>query len=57
MTLTNVDYKTFTKLLAVRLQGVIKSIIHENQSVFIKGRSIASHIRRLGDIMRFTDNE
>ena len=57
MTLTNVDYKTFTNVLAVRLQGVIKSIIHENQSVFIKGWSIASHIRRLGDITRFTDNE
>ena len=54
MTLTNVDYKTFTKLLAVRLQGVIKSIIHENQSVF---RNIAAHVRRLGDIMRFANNE
>ena len=45
ITLTNVDYKIFTKLLAVRLQKIIKTIIHENQSGFIKGRNISSHIR------------
>ena len=37
ITLTNVDYKILTKLLARRLQGVIKKIVHENQSGFIKG--------------------
>ena len=33
------DYKIFTKLLAVRLQKIIKTTVHENQSGFIKGRN------------------
>ena len=45
ITLTNVDYKILTKLLARRLQGVIKKIVYENQSGFIKGRNITTHIR------------
>ena len=57
ITLTNVDYKIFTKLLAVRLQKIIKTIIHENQSGFIKGRNISSHIRLIDDIIRFADRE
>ena len=55
--LTNVDYKIFPKLLAVRLQKIIKTIIHKNQSGFIKGRNISSHIRLIGDIIRFADRE
>ena len=45
ITLTNVDYKILTKLLARRLKGVIKKIVHENQSGFIKGRNITTHMR------------
>ena len=51
------DYKIFTKLLAVRLQRIIKTIIHENQSGFITGRNISSHIRLIGDIKRFANRE
>ena len=57
ITLTNVDYKILTKLLARRLQGVIKKIVHENQSGFIKGRNITSHIRLLDDLIKYADNE
>ena len=52
ITLTNVDYKILTKLLARRLQGVIKKIVHENQSGFIKGRNITTHIRLLDDLIK-----
>ena len=55
ITLTNVDYKILTKLLARRLQGVIKKIVHENQSGFIKGRNITTHIRLLDDIIKYAD--
>ena len=55
ITLTNLDYKIFTKLSAVRLQKIISTIIHENQSGFITGRNIPSHIRLIDDIIRFTD--
>ena len=45
ITLTNTDYKIFTRALAVRLQKVIKTIISEDQTGFVKGRNIASHLR------------
>ena len=51
------DYKIFTKLLAVRLQKIIKTIVHENQSGFIKGRNISSHIRLIVDIICFADKQ
>ena len=57
ITLTNTDYKIFTKLLAVRLQNVIKSIINENQVGYIKGRSISSHIRLIDDIINLSNIE
>ncbi|GFR73106.1 reverse transcriptase [Elysia marginata] len=36
---------------------VIKSIVHENQSGFISGRKICSHIRLLDDITKYADTE
>ena len=57
ITLTNVDYKIFTKFLAVRLPKIIKTIIYENHSGFIKGRNISSHIRLIDYIIRFADRE
>ena len=57
ITVTNVDYKILTKLLARRLQGVMKKIVHENQSGFIKGRNITTHIRLLDDLIKYADNE
>ena len=57
ITLTNVDYKILTKLLDRRLQGVIKKIMLENQSGFIKGRNITTHIRLLDDLIKYADNK
>ena len=53
ITLTNTDYKIFTKALAVRLQKVIKTIISEDQTGFVKGRNIASHLRLFNDLAKF----
>jgi hypothetical protein len=36
----NCSIKLLTKILAIRLQGVIKGIIHLNQYGFIKSRTI-----------------
>ena len=44
-------------MLALRLQKVIKVIIHENQVGFIKGRNICSSIRILDDIIKYADEE
>ena len=57
ITVTNCDYKILSKLLAMRLQGVLKSIIHENQAGFIKGRSISSQIRLIDDIIKYANDE
>ena len=51
ITLTNTDYKIFSKCLALRLQNVLSYIINTNQSGFLKGRSISDHIRTLDDII------
>ena len=51
ISLMNVDYKILTRVLAIRLQGVISTIIHDNQSGFIKGRQITKIIREIDDII------
>lgn len=51
ITLTNTDYKLFSKVLANRLQPTLQDIIHTNQSGFVKGRSIESHIRAIDDLI------
>ena len=47
----------FTKVLAKRLQKIIKYLLNENQSGFIKGRQISTHIRLLDDVTRYLDIE
>ena len=54
ITLTNSDYKIFSKVIALRLQKVLDTIIHINQSGFMRGRSIADHIRYIDDILNLT---
>ena len=44
LTMLNTDYKIITKALATRLQLALPSIIHPDQTGFIKGRSIKSNI-------------
>ena len=51
----HIVFKIFTKALASRLQGVIQSIIDENQVAYIKGRSIVNHIRMIDDIINYTN--
>ena len=55
ITLTNTDYKIYSKTLAIRLQSVLSHIIHLNQSGFLKGRNISDHIRTLDDIIVLAD--
>ena len=56
ITLTNTDYKIYTKALATRLQNVINQIVHEDQIGFIKGRNISSHLRLIDDITSYLRN-
>ncbi len=51
VSLLDVDNKILAKIMAIRLENVLPTIIHEDQTGFIKNRQMAHNIRRLFDIM------
>ncbi|MCV6606788.1 MAG: reverse transcriptase domain-containing protein, partial [Campylobacterales bacterium] len=53
ISLLNVDTKIMTKVLATRIKEVLPSIIHHNQTGYIKDRYIGEIIRSIFDIMDF----
>ena len=53
VSLLNTDYYILTKLLALRLQKVIPSIINSDQVGYIKNRFIGENIRILSDIIQY----
>ena len=57
ISLLNVDAKIITKVLATRIKEVPPSIIHHNQTGYIKDCYIGETIRSIFDIMDFTLNE
>lgn len=57
ISLTNVDYKIFMKVLAARLQGVIKEIVGEHQTCGIKGRTISSNIHKMRCVLECCDED
>jgi hypothetical protein len=50
ISLCNIDYKILAFVLANRIQGVISKVISQDQTGYIKNRSISSNIRKLLDI-------
>ena len=46
-----------TKVLATRIKDVLPSIIHHNETGYIKDRYIGETIRSIFDIMDFTLNK
>ena len=57
ISLVNVDAKIMTKAIAARIKNVLPSIIHYNQTGFIKDRYIGETVRSIFDIMDFTVEE
>lgn len=47
----NVDNKILAKIMAIRLENILPTIIHEDQKGFIKNRQMAHNIRRLFGII------
>ena len=54
ISLTNTDYKIYSKVLAMRLQQVIHKLVSHDQVGYIKGRNINDHIRFIDDIINYS---
>lgn len=55
ISLTNVDYKILMKIMAGRLQSVMKEIVGPHQTCGIKGRSIFTNIHTARCVLECTD--
>lgn len=53
ITLLANDYKILSKALALRLQVLLPNIISEDQTGFMKGRSITDNIRKTIDVVNY----
>ena len=53
----NVDAKVMSKVVATRINNILPSIIHHNETLFIKDRCIGETVRSIFDIMDFTVKE
>lgn len=51
ITLLNTDYKLFTKILAMRLKGVLNDIIGKEQKCGIEGASIIDNLQKIRNII------
>ena len=57
ISLVNVDAKLMSKVIATRMKNVLPSIIHHNQTGFIKDRYTGETVRSIFDIMDYTAKE
>ena len=55
ISLINVDAKIGSKAIALRLQTILPSIIHYNQSAYVKGRTVFDAIRTIDDVLEYTE--
>ena len=54
ISLINVDTKIINKVLANRLEKVLAYLIHPNQNLFVKGRSIFDAVRSIDDTVDYS---
>ena len=57
ISLCNIDYKIITKVLSLRLVGVLDSIINLDQSCGIKGRNIGHNVLLIRDLIQYSNDE
>ena len=51
------DYKIGTKALAARLQKVLSSVLHEDQTCGVPGRSIFSNLNLVRDLIEYCNSK
>ena len=52
--LINVDVKIASKASAKRLEAVLPSVTHQNQSAYVKDKTICDAVRSIEDILNYT---
>ena len=57
ISLVNTDAKIISKVITNRIKSVLPSIIHHNQTGYIKDRFIGETVRSILDVMDFTKKE
>ena len=57
ISLLSVTYKILAKVLALRIDKVVNSLIHSDQTGFIKGRYIGENVRMIIDLLGYTEKE
>ena len=57
ISLINVDIKIASKALAFRMKKVLPSIIHYDQTAYVKGRYIGESVRLIDDLLKFAEEE
>ena len=55
ISLLNVDYKILTKVIAKRIEKVLPTLIHPDQTGYVKGRYIGENVRLIYDLIHYTD--
>ena len=56
ISLINVDTKLASKCLASRIKKVLSSLIHSDQTAYVKDRYIGESIRLISDVLEYTDS-
>ena len=56
ITLLNCDYKIASKAIASRLKAVLQNLVDNDQTGFLKGRSIAENICLINNVISYTES-
>lgn len=57
ISLLSVTYKIIAKVLASRIAKVADTLIHSDQTGFIRGRYIGENVRMILDLLKYTEDE
>ena len=52
----NVNAKIISKVLALRIKHIMHTLIHHDQTAYVKNRFIGESIRLIDDILEYTDD-
>ena len=57
ISLSNVDVNVVSKALSERMKKAIHSVIHCDQTAYVKGRYIGESVRLIDDLLTYADQE